>query len=323
MEESSVDKVIYESSKHCKESFTRMAEFRDKDQLTDIILVAGDKRISAHKVIISSLCDYFSAMFTGELSETRQQVVTLNDIEPDALEAIVDYAYTSKLEIRVDNVESLLASSSILQIPDVKDACCDFMKSQLHPSNCLGIRAFADAHGCDKLFKIADKYAKHNFLDVCKNQEFFLLSPEQLFEILCSDGLNVTSEEQVFNCVVSWMNHDYENRRHFVYEVLKCVRLALLCPTFIVDEVQSFPPVKESSDCKDLLLEAMEYHLVPERRTQLPNLVSKPRKGTVGVLHAIGGLYKFLLLIYFVYVYACLSDFVYTVPAVETERCRN
>ena len=84
-----------------------------------------------------------------------------------------------------------------LQVDDVKVACCTFMKKQLHPSNCLGIRAFADAHGCEQLFNIANDYAKDNFSEVCKNQEFLLLNAEQLNEILQVDDLNVSKEEEV------------------------------------------------------------------------------------------------------------------------------
>ena len=289
MDAISVDKVIHRSFNRIVESFKRMAEFRERDQFTDVVLVAGDKEIRAHKVVICSLCDYFSAMFTGELAETRQNVVTLNNIEPEALEALINYAYTSELEIRVDNVESLLASSSILQIKDIRDACCEFMKSQLHPSNCLGIRAFADAHSCEQLFKIADKYAQDHFLDVCKNQEFFLLSSEQICDLLMGEDINVTSEEQIFSCVLSWINHDYETRKSSVADILRHIRLPLLPPQFLVDEVARFPAIADSNPCKDLLLEAMKYHLVPEKRGELQQLKAKPRKGTVGVLYAIGG----------------------------------
>ena len=289
MESASVDKVVHRANNRFVESFKRMAVFRQEDQFTDVVLIAGNKEIKAHKIVICSLCDYFSAMFTGELAETHQNVVTLNNIEPEALEALINYAYTSEIEIRVDNVESLLASSSILQINDIRDACCEFMKSQLHPSNCLGIRAFADAHSCKELFLIADGYTQDYFLDVCKNQEFFLLNSEQLCEILIGEEINVVSEEQIFTCVMSWVNHDFEARKSTIADILVNVRLPLLSPKFLVDEVATSPGIADSNDCKDLLLEAMKYHLVPETRGELKRLIAKPRKGTVGVLYAVGG----------------------------------
>ena len=289
MEATSVDKILHRSFNRIVESFHKMAAFRQEDKFTDVVLVAGNKEIRAHKIVICSLCDYFSAMFAGELAETNQNVVTLNNIEPEALEALINYAYTSEIEIRVDNVESLLASSSILQIKDIRDACCEFMKSQLHPSNCLGIRAFADAHSCEQLFNIADRYTQDNFLDVCKNQEFFLLNSEQLCDILTGDDINVTSEEQIFTCIQNWINHDFDARKSSIADILLNVRLPLLSPKFLVDEVAHYPAIADNEKCKDLLLEAMKYHLVPEKRGELKRLKAKPRKGTVGVLYAVGG----------------------------------
>jgi len=281
-----LERVIHQSHLYRAEAFEKMASFRERNQFTDIVLVAGDKRIPAHKVIISSLCDYFNAMFTNELSETHQQVVTINNVEPEALEALISYAYTAKLEIRVDNVESLLASACLLQVNDVKNACCEFMKSQLHPSNCLGIRAFADAHGCDQLFNIANNFAKENFTDVSKNQEFLLLNPDQLNDILSSDDLNVSREEEVFHALFLWVNFEVDKRRDQIGEILASVRLPLLSPQFLIDEVE--PAVSFSAQCKDLLLETMKYHLLPNRK--LKSLNNRARKGTIGVMFAVGGI---------------------------------
>lgn len=287
MDEVSLDRVIHHSLSYTNEAFSKMAVFRERNQFTDIVLVAGSKRIPAHKVIISSLCDYFNAMFTNELAETHQQVVTINNVDPDALEALINYAYTSKLEIRVNTVENLLASACLLQVDDVRNACCEFMKKQLHPSNCLGIRAFADAHGCDQLFHIANDYAKDNFSEVCKNQEFLLLNSDQLNEILRVDDLNVCLEEEVFHALLSWVHHDYDNRRKQLYEILPSVRLSLLSTSFLVDEVEK--AVVVDARCKDLLLETMKYHLLPERRAELKLLNHRARKGTIGVIYAVGG----------------------------------
>jgi kelch-like protein 2/3 len=57
----------------------------------------------------------------------------------------------------------LLPAANILQLTDVRDACCEFLQAQLHPSNCLGIRAFADLHGCLELLSHADTYIEQHF----------------------------------------------------------------------------------------------------------------------------------------------------------------
>ena len=74
---------------------------------------------------------------------------------------------------------------------EIQDVCCEFLKQQLHPSNCLGIRAFADTHSCRDLLRIADKFTQHNFQEVMESEEFLELPVNQLMDIISSDELNV------------------------------------------------------------------------------------------------------------------------------------
>lgn len=62
-------------------------------------------------------------------------------------------------------IKSLFAAC-LLQLAEIQDICCEFLKRQLDPSNCLGIRAFADTHTCRELLRIADKFTQHNFQEV-------------------------------------------------------------------------------------------------------------------------------------------------------------
>lgn len=67
-------------------------------------------------------------------------------------------APAGRLELREDTIESLLSASCLLQLSSVVQACCSFLMKQLHPSNCLGIRSYADAQGCHDLQRAAHAY---------------------------------------------------------------------------------------------------------------------------------------------------------------------
>lgn len=106
------------------------------------------------------------AMFTGELAESRQTEVTIRDIDEVAMELLIDFCYTSHIIVEESNVQTLLPAACLLQLAEIQDICCEFLKRQLDPSNCLGIRAFADTHSCRELLRIADKFTQHNFQEV-------------------------------------------------------------------------------------------------------------------------------------------------------------
>ena len=53
--------------------------------------------------------------------------------------------------------------AQIIQLDDVLEACSAFLQSQLHPSNALGIRSFADLHNCRDLLLQAQAYIDQHF----------------------------------------------------------------------------------------------------------------------------------------------------------------
>ncbi|XP_064367347.1 kelch-like protein 5 isoform X2 [Dromaius novaehollandiae] len=209
---------FFQALNHAEQTFKKMENYLRHKQLCDVVLVAGDRRIPAHRLVLSSVSDYFAAMFTNDVREARQEEIKMEGVEPNALWALVQYAYTGRLELKEDNIECLLSTACLLQLSQVVEACCKFLMKQLHPSNCLGIRSFADAQGCTDLHKVAHNYT------------MFLA--------------------------------DMENNALF----------------------------RDDIECQKLIMEAMKYHLLPERRPMLQSPRTKPRKSTVGVLFAVGGM---------------------------------
>lgn len=286
------DCVPHFSSTHLQEAFEAMKYMRLNSQLCDVVLVVGERRIMAHRLVLAASSPYFHAMFTSELLESRQREVTLKQVDPDAMEMLVDFAYTASIEVNEENVQTLLPASSLLQLNNVRIACCEFLKKQLHPSNCLGIRSFADAHTCGDLLESSHKFALLHFVDVTQTEEFLLLRGEHVLELISSNEINVKNEEQVFDAVISWINHDKENRKQYLNKLLSQVRLPLLSTECLTSRVETAEVIKSNQECcKDLLIEALKYHLLPEKRSMLKSPRTRPRNpsGQVPILFAIGG----------------------------------
>ena len=99
----------------------------------------------------------------------------------------------------------------------VREACCKFLMRQLHPTNCLGIRNFADTHACKELHKRSHKFALENFAEVMNTEEFLLLPfqevngrnvtwstkiPFKVEVLISSSHLNIEKEQLVFKVKV-------------------------------------------------------------------------------------------------------------------------
>lgn len=121
------------------------------------------------------LPDEFLLFHAGDMKEQKCSEVILHDMDPAAIDLLIEYAYTGQIVITGDNVQVLLPASSLLQMQEVREACCKFLMRQLHPTNCLGIRSFADTHSCKELHSKSHCFALQNFQQVVGTEEFLLL----------------------------------------------------------------------------------------------------------------------------------------------------
>ncbi|KAJ3653163.1 hypothetical protein Zmor_012427 [Zophobas morio] len=277
---------------HAEHSLSCMQNYLQAGKLCDVTLIAGSngKKVQAHRLVLSAASEYFAAMFTGSLRESGESEVTLGDVSGDVLQAVVNYCYTGAIDIREDNVETLLATACLMQLHEVVEACSRFLAHQLHPSNCLGIAVFAEHQACTSLLQEANAYTSQNFMQVIRNQEFLQLTVDQMTSLLSNDDLNVTSEEHIFHALMSWIQHDPTTRKPLVGRLLAFVKLPLLTPEFLTDQVE--PVVGCDPACQKLIMEAFKWHLLPDRHLQMASTRTRPRKATLGRLLVVGGMDK-------------------------------
>ena len=143
-ETSTRDMQVFVAREHPTEAFERIQQMRDELKLCDVTLKIGAKEIQAHRLILAASSQYFYSMFIRDMIESRQEKIELKGVDPEAMELLVEFSYSSKLEITVSNVQSLMTAASLFDFPAAFEASAKFLVGQLHPSNCLGIRALCE-----------------------------------------------------------------------------------------------------------------------------------------------------------------------------------
>ena len=203
----SFDKMKFDLSEdHRKDVFSKIQTLKNSKMFCDVTINVGSKEISAHKLILASSVPYFYAMFTHDVIESRQDNITLKDMDPTSVEIIINFVYTSKLTINQKNVQTLLRVATILQVNLVQKKCCEFLEKQFDPTNCLGIYAFAEMHGCLQLKIIARNYCYRHFSKVYKEEEFFSLPFERVRWLLNQNELCIRSEVEVCSYIGLFIN---------------------------------------------------------------------------------------------------------------------
>ncbi len=253
--------LTHRPDRHTAEAFAKLSEMRSKNKLCDVVVKAGDLTLNAHRVVLAACSPYFNAMFSGGMKESQQGIVNFQSVHPKAIEALVDFCYLATVTVTMDNVQELLPASSLLQMHGVVDACCTFLASQLHPSNCLGIRQFSQVHSCSELWKKCCMFMQQRFPEIALHEEFLELSFQDLCIILSDGNLNVRGEEQVYEAGLTWIKHHLDDRKRLIADLLRCIRMPLMSATYLSREVHSESLVMDNFAGRGLLLEAMDHHL--------------------------------------------------------------
>lgn len=263
---------------------------KENERLCDISLVVGETTIPAHRSVLAASSPYFLAMFTAGMKESVSNVVEMKDVQPEIITHLIDYVYTGKLElVNSENVESYLQHATLLQLEKACKICCDFLEKQLEPLNCVGIRRFAAVHQCKDFLVKIDLFIKDHFMEIVNSEEFVAFSLPVLKSIISDQGLKIDNEEQVYNAVMKWVQHDATERGPKLNILLAQVKLPLLSKDFIMNLVDKEPLVKRNLKCRDLLDDAKNYHLQPENHSKLRSRRTLKRFSTSGLLFAVGG----------------------------------
>eukprot|EP00102_Acyrthosiphon_pisum_P021156 XP_016658366.1 PREDICTED: kelch-like protein 2 [Acyrthosiphon pisum] len=162
----------------------------------------------------------------------------MRQIDSTALQLIVNFFYSGYIVVTGENVQVLLPAANLLQLQEVKDVCCDFLQSQLGPTNCIGIYDIADLHSCTKLSTSSELFIQRHFSEVVGGDEFLSLSSEQVIKLISSDELRVPSEEKIFESVIRWVKYELDSRNYILPQLMEHVMITLVRHYIFIDSSQ-------------------------------------------------------------------------------------
>ncbi len=139
-------------------------------------------------------------------------------------------------------------------------------------------------YSCTELLEISSRFINHHFLDIIHHEEFLNLPEERLLSLLCSNSLLVTSEEQVFEAALLWLEWQVEERVKSACRIMQNLKLALLDTSFLEEEVLRTEFVRNCPRCQNLVADAMRARTM--NRLQIDTI--QVRGETQGV-YVLGG----------------------------------
>ncbi|TKC44825.1 hypothetical protein EI555_007351 [Monodon monoceros] len=282
-----------------------------KQLFCDVTLTAQGQQFHCHKAVLASCSQYFRSLFSShpplgggvggqdglgppkDQQPPQQQPpppqeepgtpssspddklltsprainnLVLQGCSSIGLRLVLEYLYTANVTLSLDTVEEVLSVSKILHIPQVTKLCVQFLNDQISVQNYKQVCKIAALHGLEETKKLANKYLVEDVL---------LLNFEEMRALLDSLPPPVESELALFQMSVLWLEHDRETRMQYAPDLMKRLRFALIPAPELVERVQSVDFMRTDPVCQKLLLDAMNYHLMPFRQHCRQSLASR------------------------------------------------
>ncbi|XP_077295310.1 kelch-like protein diablo [Arctopsyche grandis] len=175
-----------------------------RDKSYDTGFNVRDRKFYAHLIVLTACSEFFGTN-EGEAEDI------FSDFDFEVIEAILKYYIGEKHRKKLMELANRLEVKIPPQIKTV------------NKSNCLKV---LKSTGDSELLKKAMYLTLENFETPHKTQDFLNLLASDVIEILKSNYLIVPSEEDVFNAVKLWVNHDDANRKNYLAQLLRSVSLS-------------------------------------------------------------------------------------------------
>ncbi|XP_072295006.1 kelch-like protein 26 [Eucyclogobius newberryi] len=260
-----------------------LSALRDKGHLLDVELSVSDERFHVHKAVLASCSDYFRAMFTGGMRESKQDAIELKGLSARGLKHIIDFAYSSEVTLDLDCIQDVLGAAVFLQMSPVVELCEEFLKSAMSVETCLHIGQMATTFSLSSLKESVDAFTFRHFLQISEQEDFLHIPTERLVFFLQSNKLKNCSELDLFHAAIRWLQFD-EPRRGQACDVLSHVRFPLMRSSELVDTVQKVDIMVEDVQCRQFLLEAFNYQILPFRQHEMQSPRTLIRSDVVSLI---------------------------------------
>lgn len=159
------DRSALKSNLACKDSSQEAEESRSKKE-PDLIIEVGGQTINAHKSILAEKSDYFKARLSRDILKVK-------GVSYKTLSTLIDYVYTSHMNVSKDNVVDVITGAKILQIPCAVQAAMDSMSAQITAENCYEILTIAKKQRLNELKETAYGFMSDNFLRILKDPSVY------------------------------------------------------------------------------------------------------------------------------------------------------
>lgn len=181
-------------------------ELRKKGVFCDVTIIVGERKFPCHRNILSANSDYFRAMFVHNFRESITGVVVMHVdlVNADAFAEILNFFYTSELNIHDNNLCHLIEMSEYLCLNHIEELCVARIENRLPEQQIVPLMVFATRTKRYDLLEKLYHYVMQNFDSLSKSTTLLSLSFDHLDDLLVHRSLRAHADVKM-DFLSKWM----------------------------------------------------------------------------------------------------------------------
>uniref|UniRef100_A0A669EM82 Influenza virus NS1A binding protein a n=1 Tax=Oreochromis niloticus TaxID=8128 RepID=A0A669EM82_ORENI len=190
--------LIFEDESFLDSTVAKMNALRKNGQFCDVRLQVCGHELMAHRAVLACCSPYLFEIFNSDIESHGVSHVTFEDLDPEAVEILLNYAYTAQLKADKELVKEVYSAAKRFKMERVKQICGDYLLSKLDSQNA-------------RFLSQVDAFIQDHLLDVSE-QEDFLKLPRLKLEVMLEDNLTLPSNGKLYSKVLNWVQRSlWEN----------------------------------------------------------------------------------------------------------------
>uniref|UniRef100_A0A8C1BJ37 Influenza virus NS1A binding protein b n=2 Tax=Cyprinus carpio TaxID=7962 RepID=A0A8C1BJ37_CYPCA len=168
--------LIFEDESFLDSTVVKMNALRKSGQFCDVRLQVCGHELMAHKAVLACCSPYLFEIFNTD-SEPHGGVslVKFDDLNPDAVEILLNYAYTAQLKADNDLVRDVYSAAKKLRFERVKQICGDYLLSKIDSQSAISYRNFASSMADGRLLGKIDAFIQDHLQEISEQDDFLKL----------------------------------------------------------------------------------------------------------------------------------------------------
>ncbi|XP_044593883.1 speckle-type POZ protein-like [Cotesia glomerata] len=141
----------------------------------DVVIKVKDETFEAHKTILMARSEMFFKLFTVEMKESKEEFITLSDIEPEIFNSLLEFIYIDEVSDLDVVVEDLLEAADRFLIESLKSMCVESLIKLIKIDNAVRFLSLAERHNAPQLLTHVTDFIVLNVEDIIKSREFKIM----------------------------------------------------------------------------------------------------------------------------------------------------